>query len=85
MNRFFFNKTSQQEAKMNQFTVLESLNRLSTNLGSGRVHLLPVTADLALSLVAERTEMELCVQLPPGLVRPFSFRDVDVHVGQFPD
>ena len=30
MNQFFFNKTSQQKAKMNQFTVLESRNRLST-------------------------------------------------------
>ena len=31
MNRFFFNKTSQQKVKMNRFTVLESRNRLSTN------------------------------------------------------
>ena len=31
MNRFFFNKTSQQKVKMNQFTVLESRNRLSTS------------------------------------------------------
>ena len=30
MNRFFFNKTSQQKAKVNRFTVLESQNRLST-------------------------------------------------------
>ena len=30
MNQFFFNKTSQQKAKMNPFTVLESRNRLST-------------------------------------------------------
>ena len=32
MNRFFFNKTSQQKVKMNRFTVLESWNRLSTTL-----------------------------------------------------
>ena len=32
MNRFFFNKTFQQKAKMNLFTVLESRNRLSTKL-----------------------------------------------------
>ena len=30
MNRFFFNKTSQQKVKMNRFMVLESWNRLST-------------------------------------------------------
>ena len=35
MNRFFFNKTSQQKAKMNRFTVLESRNRLSTNANLG--------------------------------------------------
>ena len=39
MNRFFFNKTSHQKAKMNRFTVLESQNRLSTSLHhvSGRI------------------------------------------------
>ena len=31
MNRFFFNKTSPQKAKMNRFTVLESQNCLSTS------------------------------------------------------
>ena len=30
MNRFFFNKTSQQKVKMNRFTVLESQNWLRT-------------------------------------------------------
>ena len=37
MNQFFFNKTSQQEAKMNRFTVLESRNRLSTICEAERV------------------------------------------------
>ena len=32
MNRFFYNKTSQQKVKMNRFTVLESRNRLSIRL-----------------------------------------------------
>ena len=60
MNRFFFNKTSQQKAKMNQFTVLESRNRLSTNRNpppSWKLEGRPVWFALAAAVICRATSM----------------------------